>query len=121
MSDIDESEFQHVFTVRFVDEDVPRDTYCGITGSPLPERDDQPFCPTCTLSVIELFKAGVRAAINAKRDTAQAREDEREAVAGWLDKLGDAEKWATGREDIATRYRGAAKAVRNGEHAKEEA
>ena len=48
----------------------------------------------------------------------QAITAEREAVAGWLDKLSDAEKWATGREDIATRYRGAAKAVRNGEHVK---
>ena len=117
MSDIDESEFQHVFTLRFVDDGVSRGTYCGITGSPLPERDDQPFCPTCTLSVIELFKAGVRAAINAKRDTAQAREDEREAAAVMLDDLGVAEMWA----DIATRYHLAAQAIRNGEHLKEEA
>ena len=54
-----------------------------------------------------------------ERDQAVAAD--REAVAGWLDKLGDAEKWATGREDIATRYRGAAEAVRNGEHVKGEA
>ena len=113
MSDIDESEFQHVFTLRFVDDGVSRGTYCGITGSPLPERDDQPFCPTCTLSVIELFKAGVRAAINAKRDTAQAVAIEREAIAGWLDTRA-IETTPLGMSII----KHAAQAIRNGEHVK---
>ena len=44
----------------------------------------------------------------------QAVTAEREAVATWLDKLGDDEMWA----DIATRYHLAAEAVRNGEHVK---
>ena len=55
---------------------------------------------------------------NYSLDADKAVAVERNMTATWLDKLGDAEKWATGREDIATRYRGAAKAVRNGEHVK---
>ena len=47
----------------------------------------------------------------------QAVAIEREAVATWLDKLGDDEMWA----DIATRYHLAAEAIRNGDHHKEEA
>ena len=50
-------------------------------------------------------------------DTAKAVAIEREATSAFLDAIAGDEMWA----DIATRYRGAAEAVRNGEHVKGEA
>ena len=116
MSIVDESEFQHIFKIQFGDK-PSEETFCGLTGSSLPQRDDQPFCPRCTLWVVDLMGAGVSHAINANRNTAKAVAIEREAAAVMLDDLGVADMWA----DIATRYHLAAQAIRNGEHLKEEA
>ena len=115
MSIIDESEFQHIFKIQFGDK-PSEETFCGLIGSSLPQRDDQPFCPRCTLWVVDLMGAGVRHAIDAKADTAQAVAIEREAILALLSDPpyytgSSGQRWVE-----LSHLEGLMEAIRSGEH-----